>query len=63
MKRFVDAKGLAEYLSTPVSTIYYWTNTGKIKCTKIGRKLLYDLPEIEEWLKGFLKQSKNEVTK
>ena len=46
---------LAEYLRTTTGTIYAWKSMGIIPpdCVcKIGRKLLFFVEKIEEWIDG-----------
>lgn len=48
-KRFVDVKGVAEYLSFTEPTIRAWIRLGKIPFYKIGRGVRFDLSEIDRW--------------
>ena len=48
MTRYVNAKALSKYTSLPVQTIYEWARKGKFPCVKIGRKVLFDLKEIDK---------------
>lgn len=49
-KRFIGVQQLAEYLDVAPKTIYKWRANGKIRCYKIGRKVKFDLQEIDSWI-------------
>ena len=48
MTRYVNAKALSEYTSLPVQTIYDLVHKGEIPCSRIGRRMLFDLKEIDK---------------
>lgn len=50
-QRFMDVKGMAQYLCLSEDTIRAWVKTGKIPVTKLGRAVRFDLHKIEQWLK------------
>ena len=50
IKRYVDAKAISEYTSLPKGTIYEWAGQGKIPSIKIGRKVLFDLQDIDKMM-------------
>ena len=50
MKPYLDIGALAERLRVKRSTIYAWTEQGKIPHLKLGRLLRFDPDEIEAWL-------------
>lgn len=47
-KRYVDIKKVSKYTSLPVSTLYEWSGTGRIPSIKIGRRVLFDLHDIDK---------------
>ncbi len=47
IKRYVNIKEVAVYTSLPVKTLYEWASLGKIPSIKIGRRVLFDLNEID----------------
>ena len=47
-KRYVNIKEVSEYTSIPVKTLYEWSSVGKIPCIRLGRKLLFDLIDIDQ---------------
>ena len=53
MQKLVDQKYLAERLGTSVSVIntLRWRGTLDIPYYKIGHKVVYDVNDIEQWLK------------
>ncbi len=48
VKRYVGIKEASEYTSLPVKTLYEWAGTGRIPSVKIGRRVLFDLHDIDE---------------
>ena len=51
--RLMDVKQLSRYASLPVATIRTWVCTGRIpsRCIRrAGRKLLFELGEINAWI-------------
>ncbi len=55
-------KQVSGYTSLPVSTLYEWSGTGRIPSIKIGRRLLYDLVDIDR-LMASLKRNSNQDDK
>ncbi|MFO0792623.1 MAG: helix-turn-helix domain-containing protein [Candidatus Brocadiaceae bacterium] len=49
-KRYANIKEVSEYTSLPVKTLYDWANIGRIPSIKIGRKVLFDLEDIDRLL-------------
>ncbi len=58
-KRYVNIKQLSTYTSIPIKTLYEWTSAGKVPSIKIGRKLLYDLEDVNVFMAG-LKRNYNQ---
>ncbi len=61
-KRYVSVKEVSEYTSLPVSTLYEWSGTGRIPAIKIGRRVLFDLKDIDN-LMASLKRNNNQEDK
>ena len=57
--RYVDRKTVARYTSLAESTIYEWAGQGKIPSIKIGRRLIFDLEDIDR-LMASLKRTNNQ---
>lgn len=55
--RYVDIKAVSKYTSLPVSTLYEWSGIGRIPSIKIGRRLLYDLLDIDLVMASFKRSS------
>ena len=53
IKRYVSIKELSEYTSLPVKTLYEWAGTGRIPSVKIGRRVLFDLHDIDKIMNSF----------
>ena len=48
MERYVDIKRVSRYTSLPVKTIYDWSNQGKFPCIKYGRRILFDIQDVDK---------------
>ncbi len=57
MKRYVSIKEVSEYTSLPVKTLYEWAGTGRIPSVKIGRRVLFDLHDIDLVMDSFKRAS------
>lgn len=49
-KRYVSIKEVSEYTSLPVKTLYEWASIGRIPSIKVGRRVLFDLEDIDRLL-------------
>lgn len=49
-KRFLSVRKLAEYLGIKHQTIYSWVSMKKIPYVKMGRRVMFDLRDIEKWI-------------
>ncbi len=58
-ERYVDIKATSRYTSLPVKTLYEWAGTGRIPSVKIGRRVLFDLHDIDKIMDS-LKRSSNQ---
>ena len=47
-KRYENIKEVSEYTSLPVKTLYEWAGTGRIPSIKLGRRVLFDLHDIDQ---------------
>jgi excisionase family DNA binding protein len=52
-ERYVDIKATSRYTSLPVKTLYEWASIGKIPSIKIGRRVLFDLYDIDKVMDSF----------
>ena len=52
-ERYVDIKATSRYTSLPVKTLYEWASIGKIPSIKIGRRVLFDLHDIDKIMDSF----------
>ncbi len=59
IKRYVGIKEVSEYTSLSVKTLYEWSGTGRIPSIKIGRRLLFDLHDIDKIMVD-MKRSSNQ---
>ncbi len=48
IKRYVNIKEVSEYTSLPVKSLYELAGTGRIPSIKLGRRVLFDLTEIDQ---------------
>ncbi len=60
--RYVDIKAVSRYTSLPVSTLYEWSAQGKIPSIKMGRRVLFDLHDIDKVM-ARLKRNDNQEEK
>jgi excisionase family DNA binding protein len=58
-ERYVDIKAVSRYTSLPVKTLYEWSGQGKVPSIKIGRRILFDLVDIDR-LMASLKRNNNQ---
>ncbi len=58
-KRYANIKEVAEYTSLPAKTLYEWSGSGRIPSIKIGRRVLFDLHDIDKIMDSF-KRSPNQ---
>ena len=49
-KRYANIKEVSAYTSLPVKTLYEWASLGRIPSIKLGRKVLFDLNDIDSFL-------------
>lgn len=49
-RRFVNVKQASEYTSLPVKTLYEWAAIGRVPSIKIGRRVLFDLNDIDSFM-------------
>ena len=47
-KRYCSIKELSKYTSLPMTTLYEWVAQRRIPSIKIGRRVLFDLREIDK---------------
>ncbi len=47
-ERYVDIKSVSRYTSLPIKTLYEWSSTGRIPSIKLGRRVLFDLKDIDQ---------------
>lgn len=57
-KRYVNIKEVSEYTSLPVKTLYDWTSQGKIPSIKYGKRVLFDLEDIDRLMTNFKRNTK-----
>jgi predicted DNA-binding transcriptional regulator AlpA len=58
-KRYVSIKDLSIYTSLPVKSLYELAGTGRLPSIKLGRRVLFDLHDIDKVMAG-LKQNSNQ---
>ncbi len=47
-KRYANIKEVSEYTSLSIKTLYEWAGQGKIPSIKYGRRVLFDLQDIDQ---------------
>ena len=61
-KRYASIKEVSEYTSLPAKTLYEWSGQGKIPSIKFGRRVLFDLNDIDNVMAN-LKRTYNQGDK
>ncbi len=56
-ERYVNIKAASRYTSLPVKTLYEWSGAGRIPSIKIGRRILFDLYDIDKIMDSFKRSS------
>lgn len=59
-ERYVDIKTVSRYTSLPVKTLYEWAGIGKMPSIKIGRRVLFDLQDIDKVMDSFKRTNNQE---
>jgi len=61
-KRYANIKEVSEYTSLPVKTLYEWASMGRVPSIKAGRRILFDLEDIDSFMSS-LKRDTGSVLK
>lgn len=59
-KRYCNIKELGEYTSLPIKTLYDWADQRLIPSIKIGRRVLFDLNDIDKIMSKLKRTSYHE---
>ena len=51
-ERYVNIKKVSEYTSLPVKSLYELASLGKVPSIKLGRRVLFDLHDIDKMMEG-----------
>lgn len=51
-KRYANIKEVSEYTSLPVKSLYELSSLGKVPSIKLGRRVLFDLKDIDELMQS-----------
>jgi len=62
IKRLLDAKEAAKYLSISRSNLYQWVESGKLKSLKLGSRRLFDILDLNEFIDKLKKEQLNKST-
>ena len=49
-RRLLDIKEAAEFLNISPNTLYSWVNQRRIPFVKLGRRVKFDLKDLEDWI-------------
>ena len=60
-KRYANVKEVSNYTSLPVKTLYEWSAQGKIPSIKMGRRVLFDLYDIDRVMAGLKRPCNQQV--
>jgi excisionase family DNA binding protein len=62
-KRYVNIKEVSVYTSLPVKTLYDWACQGKVPSIKFGRRVLFDLEDVDRMMTSLKRDiNRNEKT-
>ncbi|HHT9137234.1 MAG TPA: helix-turn-helix transcriptional regulator [Candidatus Wunengus sp. YC60] len=61
-KRYANIKEVSNYTSLPVKTLYDWASLGRIPSIKLGRRVLFDIEDIDR-IMASLKRNTNQNEK
>ncbi len=56
-ERYVDITAVSRYTSLPVKSLYELAGTGRIPSIKLGRRVLFDLHDIDKIMDSFKRSS------
>ena len=51
-ERYLNIKKVSEYTSLPVKSLYELASLGKVPSIKLGRRVLFDLHDIDKMMEG-----------
>ena len=51
-RRYVNINEVSEYTSLPVKSLYELANLGRIPSIKLGRRVLFDLQDIDKMMES-----------
>jgi len=51
-KRLLNIGETAKYLNVSVNTIYSWVCQRRIPFVKLGRRLLFDIEDLDRWIES-----------
>lgn len=58
-KRYANIKEVSEYTSLSIKTLYDWASQGRIPSIKYGRRVLFDLEDIDRFLASLKRESRH----
>ncbi len=58
-KRYANIKEISEYTSLPTGTLYEWASQGKIPSIKFGRRVLFDLEDVDKAMELLKRNAEN----
>ncbi|MHC4269747.1 MAG: helix-turn-helix transcriptional regulator [Planctomycetota bacterium] len=61
-ERYVDIKTVSRYTSLPVKSLYELAGTGRIPSIKLGRRILFDLNDIDQVMSSLKRTNNQEET-
>jgi len=57
-KRYVGIKEVSNYTSLPVKSLYELSSLGKVPSIKLGRRVLFDLHDIDKMMDSFKRSTR-----
>ena len=59
-RRYVNINEVSEYTSLPVKSLYELANLGRIPSIKLGKRVLFDLQDIDKMMESMKRTSNKE---
>jgi len=58
-QRYCSINELSQYTGLPIKTIYEWASTGVFPSIKIRKRVLFDILEVDDFLRKMKRNSHN----
>lgn len=59
VKKYASIREVAEYTGIPGKTLYHWAGTGFLPSIKAGKKVMFDLADVDDFMNGFKRNGRS----